>query len=195
MLVLGLNFGHDASVCVVHDGKVLVNIWRERFVRVKHAMEVRPREIDLALADAGLSIEDIDYCAVTTSQGYPYTFFKDDGLSIDYLPDSESAIPMSRLLTESWPERSRQLRAHGAQETARFSGFIKNHESTRRLFADPVEEISHCLPTRETYINLAHWQEFLRVDQISQRLSPAYLKVHGGKDIRHAFHFPATVTF
>ena len=36
MIILGLYFGHNASACVIKDGKVLINWELERHTRIKH---------------------------------------------------------------------------------------------------------------------------------------------------------------
>ncbi|HJN61239.1 MAG TPA: hypothetical protein QF630_09375 [Alphaproteobacteria bacterium] len=38
MNILGLNFGHDAAVVVLRDGRVTAYVLRERHARIKHAM-------------------------------------------------------------------------------------------------------------------------------------------------------------
>jgi len=38
MNILGLNFGHDAAVAVLRDGRVTAYVLRERHARIKHAM-------------------------------------------------------------------------------------------------------------------------------------------------------------
>ncbi|UTW51651.1 carbamoyltransferase [bacterium SCSIO 12827] len=74
MIVLGLHFGHDASVSVVRDGIVLNCIESERFTRAKHAIGLTAREVGLALADADVAVADIDYCSVTSTQRLEYLF-------------------------------------------------------------------------------------------------------------------------
>jgi hypothetical protein len=69
MVILGLNFGHDGSVVVLKDGRVLADIFRERYVRRKHAGGIDRAVLDMALAEAGVEIAQIDACAVTPTQG------------------------------------------------------------------------------------------------------------------------------
>ena len=69
MIVLGLHFGHDAACAVVGDGRVRAYALRERHTRVKHALGLDMSLVDRVLADAGVDLDDVDYCAVTSTQG------------------------------------------------------------------------------------------------------------------------------
>lgn len=68
MLMLGLNFGHDAAVCVVADGKLISYASEERLLRQKHATGIRSATLHAALSDAGVRAADIEVCAVTSTQ-------------------------------------------------------------------------------------------------------------------------------
>lgn len=59
-VVLGLTFGHDASVCVVVNGRIASALAAERSSRVKHAGQIDKILIDSVLAAAGVEIGDID---------------------------------------------------------------------------------------------------------------------------------------
>lgn len=64
MLVVGLNFGHDGSVAVMRDGKLLAAISSERVTRRKKCRGVPPSVFDYLLNIANIRIEDIDAFAV-----------------------------------------------------------------------------------------------------------------------------------
>jgi len=74
MIVLGLNFGHDAGASVVRDGNVLSITLRERVCRTKKAQGLDRETIEICLTEAGVDIKDVDYVALATSQGYPFAF-------------------------------------------------------------------------------------------------------------------------
>lgn len=69
MIVLGLQFGHDASISVIKDGVVASYVYRERYSKVKHAIGLDDETLRTALSDAGVSLEQIDYCAICSTQG------------------------------------------------------------------------------------------------------------------------------
>jgi len=52
--VLGLHFGLDDAVCVLHDGAINGYIIRERSNRIKHALDITVKEIELELVEAGI---------------------------------------------------------------------------------------------------------------------------------------------
>lgn len=66
MIILGAKyFGpHDASACLVKDGRIVAFAEEERFVRVKHAPNSLPvNAISFCLNYAGITIRDVDYIA------------------------------------------------------------------------------------------------------------------------------------
>ena len=75
MLILGLHFGHDASVSLVKDGKILVCIEKERQSRLKHAIGLDIKDILKALKFTKHDLSDVDFCSVTSTQNIEYLFF------------------------------------------------------------------------------------------------------------------------
>ncbi|MBF0159543.1 MAG: hypothetical protein HQL58_08450 [Magnetococcales bacterium] len=88
MNIIGLHFGHDGAVCVISDGKIRSYVLRERFSRVKHAVMITQSDLNRALADANLSMADIDCFAITSTQECPVVtgFLDDFFLSFDPHP-------------------------------------------------------------------------------------------------------------
>ena len=70
MIILGLQFGHDAGIMLMRDGKVERSLIRERHNRAKHAFSMDIAHIDLVLEEAGLGVDDIDMIALTSTQCY-----------------------------------------------------------------------------------------------------------------------------
>jgi carbamoyltransferase len=89
MIVLGLHFGHDGSVAVLRDGHLEVCIERERSTRVRHCLGVTAKEICSALDASGLAVEQVEYCAVTSTQRIEYLFPDPENLSFR-VPESDS---------------------------------------------------------------------------------------------------------
>ena len=65
MVVLGISPNHDATVCIVQDGVILAAIARERLSREKKARHVTQKMIDYVLEKSNLTIDDVDYVALT----------------------------------------------------------------------------------------------------------------------------------
>ena len=68
MNILGLHFGHDAAVCVLRDGQIASYVMRERHARIKHAISLEFKTIQAAMAAANLTWDQIDHCAITSTQ-------------------------------------------------------------------------------------------------------------------------------
>ncbi len=64
MLILAIYPGHNAAICLLRDGEVLLNVELERFTRTKHDYGFRNDFLDACLANAGVSIDHVDLLAV-----------------------------------------------------------------------------------------------------------------------------------
>ena len=74
MKILGLHFGHDASISVIENGKVLICLEIERKNRIRHAIGITFEDIQFVLKEIKCSIEEIKYCSVTSTQNIEYIF-------------------------------------------------------------------------------------------------------------------------
>lgn len=63
MVILGVSSGHDANICVVRDGKIILHVEKERLTMVRYDTGSMEEHIPSLLATVGLSIEDIDVVA------------------------------------------------------------------------------------------------------------------------------------
>ena len=72
MLVLGINDGHDAGVCLMQDGKVVLVSSEERRRNVKNHAGIPERSIDAVFERTGISPRDVDL--VTLSSRIRTTF-------------------------------------------------------------------------------------------------------------------------
>lgn len=62
MYILGIGcFYHDASACLIKDGKVVAAVLEERFKRKKHDFSFPEDAIKFCLEQAGITINNIDY--------------------------------------------------------------------------------------------------------------------------------------
>ena len=65
--VLGLNAYHaDAAACLVKDGTLIAAVEEERFRRIKHWGGFPSESIRYCLAEAGISLADVEHVAVNT---------------------------------------------------------------------------------------------------------------------------------
>ena len=63
--ILGLNAYHaDSAACLVRDGELIAAAEEERFRRIKHWAGLPSEAVRYCLAEAGLSLTDIDHVAI-----------------------------------------------------------------------------------------------------------------------------------
>lgn len=93
MVILGLQFGHDGSACVIRDGRLASYVYREREIRVKHAIGLTTRELELALSRAGITESDIDAVAITSTQNVEILSGLIEGFGIRFQPHPAHAAP------------------------------------------------------------------------------------------------------
>lgn len=76
MYILGISaFYHDSAACLIKDGEIIAAAQEERFTRIKHDHHFPERSIRFCLAEAGITIRDIDHVA----------FYERPGLKFDRL--------------------------------------------------------------------------------------------------------------
>lgn len=71
MLVLGINDSHDASACLIENGKTLVALSEERCQRIKSVGGFPHNAIEACLKAANFSKKDIDHVAIATERLVP----------------------------------------------------------------------------------------------------------------------------
>ena len=67
--ILGIRYGHDSSVALIVNGKIIANVAEERFTRFKNDGSFPIHAIEYCLHTAGISPEELD-AIVLTSKGY-----------------------------------------------------------------------------------------------------------------------------
>lgn len=93
MNILGLHFGHDGGVAVVRDGQPAAVLLTERFSRTKHARSLDETMIHAALKAAGITIGEVDFCAITTTQTYPLVFSPDQSVRVTFARHGKDHVP------------------------------------------------------------------------------------------------------
>lgn len=91
MLILGLHMGHDASVTVLDDGRILGVYEKERHTGARHDFFVNADDILAACRMFGVDVADVDSFAVTSSQGIPVFFEEHD--RFQFTVDWDRPIP------------------------------------------------------------------------------------------------------
>lgn len=91
--ILGLHFGHDGAAAIIRDGELLSYIQRERLTRVKHDYSLNRACLSTVFAQAGLGVNDIDFCAVTSTQKCDIPLVDIPELELRYTTSSDCALP------------------------------------------------------------------------------------------------------
>ena len=74
MIILGIHDGHNASAALLVDGKLVSAVAEERFSREKHHYGFPHHAIKAILADAGITIKQVDRVAMATKTLPPAYF-------------------------------------------------------------------------------------------------------------------------
>ena len=66
MIILGLHIGHDASMALIKDGRLVGTSSTERFTRVKKDLLIDKHYLELFLSNWSVSLEDVDLITFST---------------------------------------------------------------------------------------------------------------------------------
>ena len=114
-IILGINAYHgDSSACLVQNGRLLSAVEEERFRRIKHWAGFPSRSIKYCLAEAGVSLEEVDYIAVNSDskaniiKKVTYTLKNKPNLSfiLDRVKNRQQRGDISGELHKAFPEAS-----------------------------------------------------------------------------------------
>lgn len=190
MIILGLHFGHDASVSIIRDGEVLLNVERERVSRIKHAISLSAEDVRLCLEDAGVGLEEIDYCTVTSTQYVEYAFVDPSKLKVTFEPHEGHRLPCTLV---------DRLHVTPAQMNER------KVESLRWVVRNAPKHIYFDMfPDAPAYVNdderfFGAFESFITLDLWSKRRSlrdvsrTDYSPLLQNDEVSYGFHYPVTV--
>ncbi|HZK82584.1 MAG TPA: carbamoyltransferase C-terminal domain-containing protein, partial [Humisphaera sp.] len=194
MNILGLHFGHDAGVSVLKDGKIAVCILRERHRRIKHAISLEVKTIQTAIDAAGLRFDQIDYCAITSTQRIELIIDDPQRFSLTLAAHPNHAAPCT--LT--------QLNGNKELNPASLGGnLLKFLYDPAMRYLDETCNYALCYPEHrdlrpeqiarfgwmDIYVRSSLWPG-ATLDQIAASDFSAHLK---DDSVRHGFHYPVTV--
>src|SRR5215472_5759806 len=113
MIILGLNAFHaDSSAALVRDGKLIAAAEEERFRRIKHWAGFPSQAIAYCLAQAGVTLAQVNHIAVNQDSranlgrkfAYLLTRRPDPGLIISRLKNRRARAGIPELLAEIFPQ-------------------------------------------------------------------------------------------
>ncbi|MCL4768142.1 MAG: carbamoyltransferase [Hyphomicrobiaceae bacterium] len=86
MIILGLNAYHgDSAACLIRDGEIVAAAEEERFRRIKHWAGFPSEAISYCLAEANVSLADVEHVAVNSDPRA--SFLKKVGYTLRHRPD------------------------------------------------------------------------------------------------------------
>ena len=139
MLILGIHMGHDAGVAVVDDGRIVAFVERERHTRVKHAAIATIDDVELALADAGATIDDVDYVSITGTQNWPFIFYDEAEFRFDFAPGMAGPLGVPPAFQERTRDHARAMAEQRDAFRAVMSEWFSGTGDYVRLSARPVD--------------------------------------------------------
>jgi carbamoyltransferase len=140
--ILGISaFYHDSAAALVVDGRIVAAAQEERFTRKKHDAGFPQRAIEYCLADAGLSISDLDYVGF-----YDKPLLKFERLLETYLSFAPVGFQSFLKSMPIWLRQKlyipREMSAGLGGEYKKRYVFTEHHEShaASAFFPSPFEE-------------------------------------------------------
>ncbi|MCW9035116.1 MAG: hypothetical protein OQJ97_12915 [Rhodospirillales bacterium] len=137
MIVLGLNFGHDAGISIIKDGVILTHIVRERINRAKHALGLEDSSfLTQVFNDCAIDPASVDYVAVTSTQGHGMIGAIND-LEIQYAHSTNTSIEISgklKLLYSSVGDKAVNETEEGVLDLIYSSGDTPIQKYLRGMF-------------------------------------------------------------
>jgi carbamoyltransferase len=197
MIVLGLQFGHDGSACVLKDGRILSYVYGERYRRIKHVIGITTEEIDLALREAGVAIEEIDCCAIVSTQNVELLTGLIDRFSIHFKEHDGHAAPspLARLLKERAIPVTGRLKftlrdvLHKADRNSlQYMAYCKMCPELAGVGRGEIETIGWL----DDYVNTGQWAKGATLDEVSRCNAAPLMQEEA---VKYGFHYPVTVTF
>src|SRR5204862_6938633 len=112
VFILGINAFHgDAAACLLRDGHLVAAAEEERFRRIKHWAGFPSEAIRYCLAEAGISLADVDHVAVNQDStanlwrkiGFTLAARPDLRLVLDRIRNKRERAGVPALLAEAAP--------------------------------------------------------------------------------------------
>ena len=97
MLVLSINFGHDASLCLFKNGSLLDFLEVERESRLKHHMGISSKRLENYLLANGIAWAQIDFVCLSGTQGWGNFSTSDFEINYGYVHEHKKYFEPSPL--------------------------------------------------------------------------------------------------
>jgi len=137
MNILGINDSHNASACLVIDGKLVAAGQEERFTRVKNSAGFPLQAVAWLLQWAGMSPADIDHVAFHSKVISPLRVLRDIGHALRWadkplVPSLWQMLSIGDIYPHRFPQQIQHRRLHHAQKlglTTEHVSFVEHHSA------------------------------------------------------------------
>ncbi len=194
MIVLGLNFAHDAGVCIVDASRVVGLFQRERVTRVKRQAFLTPDFLAFCLSSAGLDWRDVDRVAVSSAQSWPMVLLEPERLRLDYDIDALEHVPLKGCSTDQAAAVVKAIRSRKRFAEQRYERFRSAEDAPHREYvgrdALPEDVGASVQPSMDWPTMSPWWRDPPTAESVAAWCSeiPALERAHTG-------YAPVTVTF
>ncbi|MEQ8399177.1 carbamoyltransferase C-terminal domain-containing protein [Thalassobaculum sp.] len=138
MIVIGLNFAHDAGVSVVDNGRTVAVLQRERFSRTKRSALLTAEFVEFALRSAGIEWRDVDTVAVSTSQSWPFIFLQPSEFRVAVDLATAERFGFSGSMLDAMRAGERWIRSMDGNARARVPGFFHPGGAYTEYLTEPT---------------------------------------------------------
>jgi carbamoyltransferase len=192
VIILGLQFGHDAGITLMRAGKVERVLIRERHNRAKHAFSIDTAHIDLVLDESGLGAGDIDMIAVTSTQCYELVSDNPDTLSIfpEPHPDCRAPSTLEGAFEKEGTRIEDKLIGDILSRVYDDEKFVQYYRDRFPEYKDRPRSSLGVTGFLSRYINTPHWDEAIGLEDIANF---DYSPLAERQEVRMGFHYPFTV--
>ncbi len=94
MIIVGLNFGHDASICITENGKIIYTLQFERRLQVKRIGGLISGYLFEILRGLGIGANDIDAFSLTSTQRREFVIDNPAIFDIELTEESEKKLKL-----------------------------------------------------------------------------------------------------
>lgn len=195
MNILGLHFGHDAAVCILRDGKIASYVLRERHSRIKHAISLEFKTIQCAMDEAQLRWDQIDYCAITSTQNVELIIDDPVAFSIRLEQHPKHLAPCAMgdliqaqkidpkgLLVHSLMEIFYEPRNANSYLYRHYGHAFPEHRTRQR-------ENFSWIGTLDNFVNSPDWSDAA----LNQIAATDYSAIFRNESVPYGFHYPLSV--
>ena len=187
MYILGIHFGHDASISIIKNGKVIYCMEIERHNRIRHAIGVNYEDIQNALIHASCDIKNIKYCTITSTQNIEYFFPEPKKFKFEY--DFKSSFFKKNL----WKKEFDKLPLRRRLDYKIKNSFLKNKKNIfLKRIKDEFKNLANLetLGSIEKFIMPNKWKKKVKI----KNLDDLIFKNKFNENLSNGMYLPISVT-